>query len=67
LTTNLRWERAPGNVALSAAATGLSKESVANVSQIITVDKEFLTERVGKLSRKKLELILTGIDVVLGR
>ena len=67
LTSNLKWETAPGNVRLSARLTGLSKDSVANVSQIVTVNKEPLTERVGKLARAKLELLLSGIDVVLGR
>lgn len=67
LTSNVKWAAAPGNVALSAAATGLPKDSVANVSQIVTVDKTELTERVGKLSRAKLGLVLSGIDVVLGR
>jgi len=54
-------------VLLSGANAGLSKDSVANVSQIVTLDKTLLTERVGRLSVGKLELILTGIDVVLGR
>ena len=67
LTSNLRWANAPGNVSLPARATGLPKESVANVSQIVTIDRELLTERVGRLPRAKLELILAGIDVVLGR
>lgn len=67
LTGNVKWSAAPGNVALSAAATGLMKDSVANVSQIVTLDKAELTERVGNLSRAKLDLILSGIDVVLGR
>ncbi len=67
LTSNLRWESAPGNVSLSASLTGLPKNSVANVSQIIAVDREILTERVGKIPRAKLELLLSGIDVVLGR
>ena len=67
LTSNVKWSVAPGNVLLSAAVTGLPKESVANVSQIVTIDKKELTERVGKLPRPKLILILTGIDVVLGR
>jgi mRNA interferase MazF len=67
LTSNLKWASAPGNVLLSADVTGLSKESVANVSQIVTLDKSELTERVGKLSKVKLELVLSGIDVVLGR
>jgi len=67
LTSNLRWESAPGNVSLSARLTGLPKDSVANVSQIVTLDKDLLTERVGKLPRAKLELLFSGIDVVFGR
>lgn len=67
MTTNLKWASAPGNVLLSETATGLPKESVANVSQIVTLDKADLTERSGKLSRAKLELVLSGLDVVLGR
>jgi mRNA interferase MazF len=47
--------------------TGLPKDSVANVSQIVTLDRASLTKRVGKLSSAKLELVLFGIDVVLGR
>jgi mRNA interferase MazF len=67
LTSNLKWAEAPGNVLLSARATRLPKDSVANVSQIVTLDKSFLTERVGKLSAPKVELLMSGIDVVLGR
>jgi mRNA interferase MazF len=54
-------------VRLSARLTGLPKDSVANVSQIVAVDKDLLTERAGKLPRQKLELLLSGIDVVLGK
>jgi mRNA interferase MazF len=67
LTSNLKWAAAPGNVRLSARVTGLPKESVANVSQIITIDKELLKARVGKLPPLKLQLLLSGIDIVLGR
>jgi mRNA interferase MazF len=67
LTSNLRWADAPGNVLLTARATGVPKDSVANVSQIIALDKTVLTERVGKLSPAKTELVLSGIDVILGR
>lgn len=67
LTSNLRWAEAPGNVRLSTRATGLSRESVANVSQLVALDKSILVERVGKLSSAKLELVLAGIDTVLGR
>jgi mRNA interferase MazF len=67
LTSNLKWALAPGNVHLSARLTGLAKESVANVSQIVSVDRDLLTGRVGRLPRSKLELVLSGIDTVLGR
>ena len=67
LTSNLRWAEAPGNTVLSARVTGLSKDSVANASQVVTLDRTVLTERVGKIPRAKLELILAGIDVILGR
>ena len=67
LTSNLKWAEAPGNVLLSAHSTGLPKDSVANVSQLVAVDKEFLTERVGSIDRRHLLLVLAGIDVVLGR
>jgi mRNA interferase MazF len=67
LTSNVKWASAPGNVLLPGSATGLPKESVANVSQIVTLDKSELTERVGKLAKAKMELVLSGIDVVLGR
>ena len=67
LTSNLRWAGAPGNVPLAAKSTGLPKDSVANVSQIVTLDRASLTERAGVLTSKKLELVLLGIDLVLGR
>jgi mRNA interferase MazF len=67
LTSNTRWADAPGNVLLSARRTGLAKTSVANVSQIVTIDRASLTDRAGRLSASSLELVLAGIDVVLGR
>jgi mRNA interferase MazF len=67
LTSNLRWAEAPGNVMLSAKATGLPKDSVANTSQLVTLDRTLLTEEVGKLSKRQLDLVLSGIDIVLGR
>ncbi len=66
-TSNLKWAEAPGNVLLTARATSLRKDSVANVSQIVALEKALLTERVGKLSTARVELLLSGIDVVLGR
>lgn len=67
LTSNLRWAEAPGNVFLPARSSGLPRDSVANVSQIVALDRSFLTERVGRVSRKQLDLVLAGLDVVLGR
>ena len=67
LTSNLRWADAPGNVLLTSRMTGLTKDSVANVSQIVALDKSVLTERAGRLSAAKTELVLSGIDVILGR
>ncbi len=67
LTGNLTWAEAPGNVLLHARTTGLPKDSVANVSQLVTVDKSTLVERAGRLPKGKLGLILAGIDVVLDK
>jgi mRNA interferase MazF len=60
LTSNLGWATAPSSVALSARPTGLAKDSVANVSQIVTLVRDLLANRVGMLARAKIELILTG-------
>jgi mRNA interferase MazF len=67
LTSNVRWADAPGNVLLSAKATGLPNDSVANVSQIVALDRAAFLDRTGKLGRGKLELIFSGIDIVLDR
>lgn len=67
LTSNLKWADAPGNVMLKRKLTGLDKDSVANVSLVVAVDKGQLTERTGKLPRKLLAAVLTGINVVLGQ
>lgn len=67
LTSNLVWADAPGNTLIPATAAGLPKESVANASQIIAIDRSFLIDRAGKLPPKLFAQILQGIDVVLGR
>jgi mRNA interferase MazF len=67
LTSNLKWALAPGNVHLADRVTGLPKNSVANVSQILAIDKNLLTVCVGRLPRAKLELLMSGIDIVLGK
>jgi len=65
ITSNLRLADAPGNVRLPVKGTGLTKVSVANVSQIITVDKTFLTERIGRLSPRLLAEVDDGLRLVL--
>lgn len=52
---------------MTAQATNLPKDSVANAAHVISIDKRLLSERVGKISQQRLELILSGLDVVLGR
>jgi mRNA-degrading endonuclease toxin of MazEF toxin-antitoxin module len=67
LTTNTKWANVHGNVLLPSQVTSLPEHSVANASLVISIDKELLIERVGKLPRAKLELVLAGLDAVLGR
>ena len=67
LTSNLRWADAPGNVELPARSTTLPKDSVANVSQIVALDRALLREQAGRIARRELQLVLSGIDVVLDR
>jgi mRNA interferase MazF len=67
LTSNINIANAKGNVLLPGAVTGLPKDSVANISQILTIDKTFLTEHVGSLDSDILNQILDGIELLLGR
>ncbi len=65
ISSNIRLAEAPGNVVLSARRSGLPKESVANVSQIITLDKQLLREKAGELNQKTMQLIDEGMRLVL--
>lgn len=65
ITSNLRLADAPGNVRIPAKGTGLTKASAVNVSQIITVDKAFLTTRVGRLNPRLLADVDEGLRLVL--
>ena len=67
LTSNVKWANAPGNVLLKAGVTGLPKDSVANVSLIVALDRDQLTERVGKLPPRHVTALINGIDVIHGR
>jgi len=65
LTANLRLAEAPGNVLIRAADSGLPKDSVANVSQVVTVDKGFLSRRSGKLPSRVMKEHDNGLRLVL--
>jgi mRNA interferase MazF len=65
LTTNLRLIDGPGNVLVPARASGLSRDSVANGSQIMTIDRDYLTERIGTVSKRILEQVEHGLRIVL--
>jgi mRNA interferase MazF len=65
LTTNLRLAEAPGNVLMTTEETGLRQDSVVNVSQIITLDKSFLTELVSQVSDRVMLLVEDGLRMVL--
>jgi mRNA interferase MazF len=67
LTSNLSWANAPGNTLLPANLTGLPKDSVANATQLLALDRALLTKRTGRLSTRHFAQVLAGIDVVLGR
>ena len=67
LTSNLSRAVAFGNVLLRARTTGLPRDSVASVAQILSLDRNLLLERVGHLGRREIGLLFNGIDVVLGR
>jgi mRNA interferase MazF len=54
-------------VRLGRKQTGLPKDSVANVSQVVSIDRSVLSDRVGRVSKVQLRLILNGMDIVLGR
>jgi len=67
LTSQLKWAAVPGNVRLSTRETGLDKASVANVSQLVTFDRDDLEDRQGRIPRRKLQLVFAGLDILLGR
>lgn len=66
ITSNLRLVEAPGNVALAAGKGGLPKGSVVNVSQVVTLDRTDLEERLGALDRKTIRSVEAGVRLVLG-
>jgi mRNA interferase MazF len=65
LTSNLKWENAPGNVLLKSTEANLSKQSVVVVSQLYTIDKSHLGEYIGMLSARRIRQIIRGIGLLL--
>jgi mRNA interferase MazF len=66
ITSNLRLGAAPGNVALSTGSAGLDRDSVINVSQVVTLDKTELTKHLGNLDALKMEQVDSGLRLALG-
>jgi mRNA interferase MazF len=64
LTTNLSRAKAPGNVLLNKGEANLPKQSVVNISQIFTVNKIDLIEKIGRVSEKRIMEILDGIKLL---
>ncbi len=65
ITSNLRLAEAPGNVRLPKRTSGLPKDSVVNVSQLVTLDKSFLTDKVGRITAAKNQEVAAGLKLVL--
>ncbi|HLL82601.1 MAG TPA: type II toxin-antitoxin system PemK/MazF family toxin [Longimicrobium sp.] len=66
LTSNLRLVDAPGNVLVPGRSVGLAKDSVANVSQVMTIDREFLDEKIGRVPVRVMAAVDAGLKLVLG-
>ena len=65
LTTNLKRANAPGNILLKKGEGNLKKDSVVNISQIITADKSDLVEKIGSLSPSKVKQIIDGVKLLI--
>lgn len=66
ISSNLRLAEAPGNVLLPTHATGLARDSVVNVSQLITLDRSFLRDAAGKIPDRVMSEVVAGLRLVLG-
>ena len=64
LTSNLKRAKAPGNVLLNKGEANLPKKSVINISQIFTVNKSDLSEKIGSLTRERFNQVLEGIRLL---
>jgi mRNA interferase MazF len=67
LTSNLKRAQSPGNVLLNKGEANLSKASVVNISQIYTVNKDELTEKIGNVSAERMQEIIAGVQLLIER
>ena len=65
ITSNLALAQAPGNVRISKSDSALPKASVVNISQILTIDRQFLSERIGTLPGRVMDRVNEGLKLVL--
>ncbi len=65
ITSNIRLAEAPGNFKLTKKGSGLNREYVVNISQLLTIDKSFLSEKSGKLNTKQNQLLNYGLQLAL--
>lgn len=65
ITSNLKRANAPGNILLKKGEAGLTKDSIVNISQVITVDKSDLVEKIGSLSLSRIKQIVDGIKLLI--
>jgi mRNA interferase MazF len=65
ITTNQELAEAPGNVLVSKSVAGLPRDSVVNVSQVMTLDRRYLTEPAGKLPMRVQTVVDTGLRLAL--
>lgn len=65
ITSNLKWAKSPGNILLKKGEGNLTKDSVVNISQIETIDKILLSEKIGALSPVKVKQIIEGVKLII--
>ena len=65
ITSNISLAKAPGNVLLKKTEGGLPKDSVVNVSQVMTLDKSALEEKIGTLGKAKIKEIVAGVELFI--
>jgi mRNA interferase MazF len=65
LTSNLKWAKSPGNVLIKRGEGNIPKDSVVNISQVETIDKSFLREKIGTLSPSRIKEVIEGIKLLI--